>query len=114
MELNASYGNNVDEFPDFEGFGIRRKKLKSGVTRFSFEKSSWRETNLDFAIHWSNQARVAALSIVVSKMSLQLRQLLTTPPPPPSPGREDLDNSSWDLEADLFERDFGDLEFELE
>ena len=82
MELNTSYGNNADDYPDFEGFGLRCKRLKSGVVRYSYERLSWREMKLEFAVHWSNAVRVTALSIMVSKLSTLLHPLLHSPPPP--------------------------------
>ena len=75
-ELSDSFGNTRDSIADLSGFGLRKKRLRSGVIRFSYERSSWREPRLELAVHLSNSARVTALIIVAGKIDENLLLLL--------------------------------------
>ena len=120
--LNRSMKFPDGSFPELSGMGLRKKRLRSGVVRISHETSSWRETRMEYAIHLSNAARIAALKIVVSKIqSLSLQSSTTSSLPLTTPASEEVRRDEEEVEvrtepvdeerSELFDRDFTDFEF---
>ena len=73
LHLNLSMGHEEDAVPDLERHGQRTRALPGGRKRRSFKRSSWRETKLELAVHWSNVARFRAHEIITFNLALQLQ-----------------------------------------